>query len=355
MSQEKLELEAGEPPLLPIEMLPVCAVAPLATTPLVNPNLFSQSWERIAREFVAMELSFIVMPLAFWLLYGQLVPRLLPWLGRGAWAFHAAAPLVFAPLLGQALYPVHAWLCGHDMGAAKFSLISVIFSCICLWSSLTFQRLRVKARSAERQALIERQAALRAQLTALQARTNPHFLFNSINTVASLIPDDPALAERTLERLADLFRYALDSTRTRTVPLKQELEMVQDYLAIQRARFGERLETHVELDPAAADVPVPPLLLQPLVENAVLHGLAERPKGRVSLKVTRGSQTVSVEVLDDGPGPGQSRHQGTGTSMRELQERLSLVYGQASRLELLAAPGGGCLARVELPAAGATA
>ncbi len=350
MSQ--VELEAGRPALLPIEMFAVCAVAPLATTPLINPNIFEQSTERIIRDFVSMELDFIAMPLGFWLLYRYVVPRLVPKLGRGLLLFHVAVPFVLAPVLAWALYPVHFAVCGNDIGLAKFALVSVIFSCLCLWPSLAFQRMRVKAKAAERQALIERQAALRAQLTALQARTNPHFLFNSINTVASLIPDDPQLAERTLERLADLFRYALDSTKTRTVPLSREIEMVKDYLAIQRARFGDRLETKVELDPAAADYPVPPLLLQPLVENAVLHGLAERAKGRVTLTVARRGDQVTVDVVDDGPGPGQSAHRGSGTSMRELKERLALLYGQASRLELVPAPGGGCVAHVELPGAG---
>ncbi|MBL8956784.1 MAG: histidine kinase [Myxococcaceae bacterium] len=351
MSQ--VELEAQRPPLLPVEMFAVCAVAPLATTPLINPHVFSQTRELIIRDFASMELAFLTMPLGFWLLYRYAVPHVLPKLGKAGWVLHAVVPFVFGPLFAWVIYPVHAAVCANDFGVDKFVQVSIIFSCMCLWASLAFQRLRQKARAAERQALVERQAALRAQLTALQARTNPHFLFNSINTVASLIPDDPELAERTLERLADLFRYALDSTKMRTVPLSRELEMVNDYLAIQRARFGDRLETKVELDPAAADYPVPPLLLQPLVENAVLHGLAERAKGRVTLTVHKRGDTVTVEVTDDGPGPGQSSHQGTGTSVRELGERLKLVYGQASRLELLAAPGGGCLARVQLPAAGA--
>lgn len=352
MAQNRLELDAESPPLLPIEMLPVCVVMSLATTPLVNPDLFAHGWEYVIRELLATELPFTALPLGFWLLYRFGVPRFISRLGRAAGLFHFAVPFVVAPPLAWLLYPLHAVLCGHAAGVASFVLISVIFSCMVLWPALAFQRLRLKTRAAERQALIERQAALSAQLTALQARTNPHFLFNSINTVATLIPEDPVLAERTLERLADLFRYALDSARTQTVPLRRELEMVQDYLAIQCARFGDRLQVSVDLDPAAADTPVPPLLLQPLVENAVLHGLAERAKGRVNLTVKKSGGSVTVDVVDDGPGPGRSTHQGTGTSMRELKERLALVYGQASRLELLPAPGGGCLARVELPFAG---
>jgi len=347
-----VELDPTPPPLLPIEMLVVCLFVPLATTPLVNPNLFGQSWESVVRDFIAMEMTFVVNPGVYWLFYRYVVPKFLPGLGRAQTAFHIAVPFVLGIPLAVLLYPPHVAICGNDFGVGKFIVVSVVFSCACLWPSLAFQRMRIKAKTAERQALIERQAALRAQLTALQARTNPHFLFNSINTVASLIPDDPNLAERTLERLADLFRYALDSTKTRTVPLSRELEMVKDYLAIQRARFGDRLETHVELDPAAADYPVPPLLLQPLVENAVLHGLAERSRGRVTLKVTKSGDQVTVEVIDDGPGPGQSPHHGSGTSVRELKERLKLLYGQASNLELSPAPGGGCLARVELPATG---
>jgi two-component system sensor histidine kinase AlgZ len=216
--------------------------------------------------------------------------------------------------------------------------------------ALVVQRLRNRAARLARMALAQRRAALTAQLDAIRARTNPHFFFNTINTIAGLIPEDPQLAERTLERLADLFRYALESDRYKTVRLAREIEMVRDYLAIQTTRFGERLVIDVALDPAAADVEVPPLLLQPIVENAILHGLGTRPRGRVEVTVRREGDRVVVDVIDDGPGPGGSSHRGTQHSVQDLRERVVLLWGERGAFDLTAAPGGGCLARLMLPA-----
>lgn len=197
--------------------------------------------------------------------------------------------------------------------------------------------------------LVERKAALEAQLQALQARTDPHFLFNRLNTVASLIPENPELAERTLERLADLFRYALEAGHVRTVKLQRELGMVADYMALQSTRFGDRLQTSLEVAEGLAEIDLPPLLLQPLVENAILHGVAQRRGGSVAVSVRRERDHLIVEVRDDGPGPGASAHIGAGTSVRSVRDRLRLHYDETASLSLAADSGGGCLARLTLP------
>jgi two-component system sensor histidine kinase AlgZ len=218
--------------------------------------------------------------------------------------------------------------------------------------ALLIQRMRLRALTAERTAIAERQATLQAQLEALQARTDPHFLFNSLNTVAALIPEDPRQAERALEQLADLFRYALESSRTRAVPLRREVAMISDYLALQSARFGERLRTNIELDEAIADVQVPPLMLQPLVENAILHGMARRRGGEVRVSARKDGDCVVIEVTDDGPGPGASSHSGTGSAISTLSERLRLHYSGRGEIVLHARSDGGCLARMVLPLTG---
>jgi two-component system sensor histidine kinase AlgZ len=279
------------------------------------------------------------------------MPRLLPKVPR-AWqrgALHLLLTSVVAGAVAFAVLPLHNLAADKVLPADRFVATSVLLSWALVFPALAIQRLRMKAQQTERLAQLERQAHLEAQLQALQARTNPHFFFNSINTVSSLIPDNPALAERTLERLADLFRYALDASKTRVVPLSREVEMVRDYLEIQRARFGDRLSCTVELDPAAAAVEVPPLLLQPLVENAILHGLAERKQGTVAVEIRRLGAQVILEVRDDGPGPGASLHRGTQTAVKDLRERLRLLYGEASSFSLDPAPGGGCLARMAIP------
>jgi two-component system sensor histidine kinase AlgZ len=216
--------------------------------------------------------------------------------------------------------------------------------------SLIVMDLRSRAHEAERQFLEEQKAALKAQIEAIQSRTNPHFLFNALNTIASLIPDEPRLAEATVERLSDLLRYALESSRHDQVTLERELGMLTDYLEVQKARFGDRLEFTFDVEEDLLDLRIPPLLLQPLVENAVLHGIAGQKKGgRVVLRARRGATAVEIRIDDDGPGPGGSTHRGSGTSLADLERRIELVYGPLAHLTTERNERGGFSARLEVP------
>lgn len=343
--------EAGNP--MPHQALWVCLLAPLGTTFLVKPDLLTLPIAQIGRAVAAMVVPFVVIPLSLFLTYQWLLPPVLRRVrtSGGRWAIHVAMAAIVAPAVSVLVLPLHTAVCGHGMPAAQFAVISLVFSLAFLLPSIALKQLAVRARNVERMAHAERQAALEAQLQALQARTNPHFFFNSINTVASLIPEDPKLAERTLERLADLFRYALDSSKVKAVTLRREVEVVRDYLAIAQARFGDRLVVSVHLDEAAAEVQVPPLLLQPLVENAIVHGTSNRSAGHVRVSVRRVADRVCIDVEDDGPGPGSSSHEGTQTSVSELKQRLRLLYGEGGTFELLAGSSGGCVARLGIPAA----
>jgi two-component system sensor histidine kinase AlgZ len=354
MRSARLELDipdAGNP--VPHQVLWVCLLAPLGTTFLMRPDLLTLTAPEIAREVGAMLVPFASIPGTLFLIYRYLLPPLLRRLRTPSsrWTLHVAMATVVTAGLSLIVLPVHNAVCGLTTPPGQFAMISVVFSVAFLLPSIALKQLAVRARNVERMAHAERQSALEAQLQALQARTNPHFFFNSINTVASLIPDDPKLAERTLERLADLFRYALDSSKVKAVTLRREVEVVRDYLAIAQARFGDRLVTSVELDEGAADVLVPPLLLQPLVENAIVHGASSRSAGRVRVSVKREGNRVCIEVGDDGPGPGASEHEGTQTSVSELKQRLRLLYGEGGTFELLAGPTGGCVARLGIPVA----
>ncbi|MCU0695616.1 MAG: histidine kinase [Myxococcaceae bacterium] len=342
----------GAGPLLPRELLWLYPLVPFITSALLIDDFFEMDRATQLRKFLSTFIPFVAIAGTFHPLYHFVVPGLLRRLPE---RWHRAAlhlVLVVGGSTGISLLirPLHNAVCGKDLQPLPFAISSVIISCALIFPSLLIQAQRNRTQAVERLAQAERQAALKAQLEALQARTNPHFFFNSINTVASLIPDDPALAERTLERLADLFRYALDSNKTRAVPLKREFDMVTDYLAIQTARFGSRLESKVSLDPQVANYEVPPLMLQPLVENAILHGLADRKRGRVEVSARREGDRVIIEVRDDGPGPGASKHRGTQTSVKDMGERVRLAFGESSHFGLEAAPGGGCLARLALPA-----
>jgi len=195
------------------------------------------------------------------------------------------------------------------------------------------ERARMHARTAEaeRDAEVGKRQALRAELSALQSRTNPHFLFNALNTIAALIGEDPRTAERAVERLAALLRFTLDSGQRPAVRLADELAATLGYVELERLRFGDRLRMQVDVDEALLELPVPPMSLQPLVENAVLHAVAaRRGPTTIELWARRSGPAVELGVRDDGPGDGQ--HHGTGTAQAELRARLRLLHGASAGL-----------------------
>jgi signal transduction histidine kinase len=199
-----------------------------------------------------------------------------------------------------------------------------------------------------------RELAAQAELKALQAQINPHFLFNSLNTIAQLAHDDPAEAEATIERLAEMFRYVLAGSERRLIPLAEELAFVDGYLQIERARFGEQLRVTQEVDPASLDVPVPSLILQPLVENAVRHGRGE--DGSIDLAITVKVQgDVTITVSDQGQGMLANREptSGSGHGLRSVAERLAKTYGEPYGIRVLAGAPRGTVVVVRIPAGAA--
>jgi two-component sensor histidine kinase len=197
-------------------------------------------------------------------------------------------------------------------------------------------------------------ALAHARLAALAAQLRPHFLFNTLNLVSELIHLDPAAADETVVRLARLLRVTLDTSDAHEVPLGQELEVLASYLEIQRARFGDRLRVEWRVDVDALDALVPPLLLQPLVENAFVHGLAPRSAGgvvRVGAAVRRrgGECVLSLRVEDDGVGPPVGRALVEGVGLRNTRRRLATLYGARHRLRVGRRKGGGTLALIRIP------
>jgi LytS/YehU family sensor histidine kinase len=190
-----------------------------------------------------------------------------------------------------------------------------------------------------------------AELQALKAELNPHFLFNALNTVSSLMHTRVDESRRVVAHLSALLRRVLQSGALQEVTLREEVEFVRLYLEIEQARFGEALRIRYDVHPATLRARVPHLLIQPLVENAVKHGLRPRDgTGQVVLSTRRDGDFLELAVADDGVGPEHSPSEdGTGTGLANLRERLRQMYGSEHTFELVAAPGGGATARVRIP------
>lgn len=343
-------------PLIPKGALWFIFLSPPFLTVLTNPDVFSARPEEVARRMLSTFLVTAGIGALLWLFYGRVLPRLfLTATGPVARAGLHGAAILLSVIGGLAMYaPLMPWVGRQSItslvGWLPCFYVAVVVASGFVLIVLTYERLRRQARAVEQREQHARSAALAAQLAALQARTNPHFLFNSLNAMAGLIQEDPDRAEQMVERMADLFRYTLDGSRRRHVPLSQELSMVRDYLEIESIRLGDRLRWSVDVGPGIDAVPVPPLVLQPLVENAIRHGVSPRREGgSVEVEVRRDEDVVVLRVIDDGPGPGNSTHTGSGTSMRDLRKRLRLIYGDDALLETREGDGGGCVVEVTLP------
>jgi signal transduction histidine kinase len=202
-----------------------------------------------------------------------------------------------------------------------------------------------------RAAALERRLA-EARLLALQMQLNPHFLFNALHAVSTLMRRDLAAADRMIVRLSGLLRHALDRTDRQQVPLREELAFLDRYLEIEQTRFGPRLRVERDLDPAVLDAPVPNLVLQPLVENALKHGVERQAKpGVIRLTARRAGGGLELIVADNGPGLPANGVARPRIGLGNTQERLAQLHGAAGSLTLRPAPGGGTEAVVRLPLA----
>ena len=198
-------------------------------------------------------------------------------------------------------------------------------------------RFRAERRRQEEREQQLRLLASRAELKALRAQINPHFLFNSLSVIAGLMQYQPGLADETIGHLAQVFRYALRRSETEWAPLGEEIEFITAYLRIEQARFGDRLHLEFDVDPAASRILIPAMSIQPLVENAIKHGVSAREGlGTVGLRAWLENGLLSVEVSDNGPGfpSGFSLRSPVGEShgLRNVAERLNGYYGDAATL-----------------------
>ncbi|MBL9075997.1 MAG: histidine kinase [Planctomycetes bacterium] len=215
-------------------------------------------------------------------------------------------------------------------------------------SGLTYRRLAIDRERAA--AAAERELA-RSELRALRAQLQPHFLFNALNSVHVLLDDDLERGKRMLQQLATLLRASLHCIDKPEVPLRQELDVLQHYVEIERIRFQDRIRITIDVAAGLDAVQVPPFCVQPLVENALRHGPGAVARGgAIAVRARRCGAELLLEVADDGPGAAADAARPTGGfGVRNVRERLRRLYGDRARLDLAAPPHGGFVATIRVP------
>jgi signal transduction histidine kinase len=285
------------------------------------------------------------MNLVEWYLWGLLAP-LIVWLARSLplervhWArnlvIHLAAGVGFA----LAEWWLNNFLRYHLLGLSQGMQLVYLFhqNLVTYWivvavtqGYLYYSRYREgEVRTAQLSAQLAQ-----AQLQALRMQLHPHFLFNTLNAISALVHKDPEIADRMIARLSDLLRLTLENIGIQEVRLAQELDFLEGYLEIERMRFADRLEVRMRIAPETLDARAPYLILQPLVENAIRHGIAPRSApGCIEVSAERRDGELVLAVKDDGPGISTKTNLKDGVGISSTRARLERLYGAAHRFEL---------------------
>jgi LytS/YehU family sensor histidine kinase len=299
-------------------------------------------------------------PLAIWLAWAWIWALLTPPILRltARYPFGSSRPLrsmlvhlagsIVAVLLNLALFALVAPVVGATSAAGSWSATFLRLLGSTFLLDLPAYWLLVIVAEATRLSRLEGQLA-EARLLALKAQLQPHFLFNALNTVSVLMREDADAADDVLVRLSALLRKTLDSSAKHVVPLREELELARTYLEIERVRFSDRFAWRIDAGDDALDAPVPPLILQPLVENAIRHGIARRiAAGRIEIAAVRRNGRLRLTVRDDGPGVAAGARDGIGLS--NTRARLEQQYGARHAFALASDRGGGTVVSLEIPA-----
>jgi sensor histidine kinase YesM len=313
-------------------------------------------------------LKSIVSVVAFLLIAGPLVThRLRAWIVRNGWLDMraarvlpraAAAVLLLSATLGTLTAVVNvlvlrngSWRVWFPRTSAGITSGYAMVFAIWIWIYFSVQDRR-RRRALELKALKLEVVAREATLRTLESQLNPHFLFNALNSVRALVTEDPQRAQTMITRLAELLRYTLRSSGE-VVALEDEIGAVEDYLAIERVRFEERLSVEIDLEPAARRQRVPRMLVLTLVENAVKHGISRTAEGGI-VRIAAAIQNERVQLQVVNTGLLRSSATGGGVGLRNARERLQLIYGDAATLTLESG-GSFVVARVSTPLEAAAA
>ena len=277
-----------------------------------------------------------------------------PWPGWGLMGPWILVSVVLGYLAGATLagaltdtHHLHRLMEGNLRSLAVISVVTLVVSAGTTW--VFYSRAQLAATEAAAQAA--QRSAAETQLMLLQSQLEPHMQFNTLANLRVLIGLDPAQAQAMLDHLIAFLRATLSASRAVQHPLAAEFERVADYLALMRVRMGERLAVELDLPDELRTLPVPPLLLQPLVENAILHGLEPQVAGgRITLRARREGAQLRLTVHDSGVGLDAARPSyGTGFGLAQVRERLATLHGAQASLTLEPAAGGGTLATLTLP------
>ena len=314
---------------------PPCAPPPKSAKGLLSLRVFLEHSRLVLA--IGFPTSLVLNWIGF--RYTERYPRLVFLMHTGALFATATVGALIAALLIQFVGILPS---GHYWQEIRSSLPLCIVITLTVGLSITsFETMRHKLQSATlelRTHQVEQERANKllaeARLSSLESRIHPHFLFNTLNSIASLIPSDPKRAEDTVSKLASLLRFSLNANHSSLVPLSQELKVVRDYLEIESTRFASRLRYEIVVPENLGTMKVPPLALQTLVENAVKHVVAQRSEGgSIAITASTTDSRLQLEVLDNGPGfslAAISPEHGLGN----LAARLELLFGEKAQLDV---------------------
>jgi two-component system LytT family sensor kinase len=299
-------------------------------SPLFFTDLHRYVWRLVRRLQIDWVVLMLAAPISLELLR--------QWLGhRFGHIFYPS----LAPAIGTAQVPPSAWL----IGLIVFATVLGVAIPIKIWNSA-----RIEHRLQEQEKLL-----LSTRLAALASQINPHFLFNTLTSISSLIRSEPETARTLIVKLSGLLRRLLRS-QEHFVTLREELEAIDQYLDIEAVRFGPKLTIEKSIDPATLDVVVPSMLLQPLVENSIKHGLSPKiGEGRILIRSSRQNGHSIIDIIDNGVGVSHAQAErnklnpGSGIGLQNVNERLRVIYGANYQLQLDSVPGEGTCARVVIP------
>ena len=301
-------------------------------THYTRPLMTRWGWKTLGwRSLAPRILATSAIQSALWSLIGYGYPYLvlqLPWASR----FPISAAMALSWINGVIM--LSGWLC-----------VYFFYHLFDRYNRLQIEQLRLATHAKE------------SELRALKSQVNPHFIFNALNSLRALIDEDPARARQAVTQLANLLRYSLQSGQLETVPFEDELRVVNDYLALEQVRHEERLRVRLDIAPETLLLPIPPMLLQTLVENAVKYGISTRAEGgEIKIMARRENDSLRLQVTNPGEltpaarlGGASGNSASTGLGLRNAAERLRLLFGDRASLQLRAAAPELVIAEAILP------